>query len=49
VGQVFALPVLLDTEPSLRALAIGVAVPSFLGYLLKKFVLDPRAHRQRQR
>ena len=32
----------------MRALAVGVVVPVAAGYLLKKFVLDPRAERQRQ-
>ena len=48
LGQTFVLPIVLDTEPSWHALAVGVLVPAFAGYLVKKFVLDPREQRQRQ-
>ena len=43
------MPILLDSEPSIRAVVVGVIVPSVAGYLLKKFVLDPRDQRRQQR
>lgn len=49
IGQSISLPILLSPEITTTAVMAGLVFPMAVGYALKKFILDPRKRRARQR